>query len=88
MVVDCQPYAPAAFTPRKYAWYSFLLEAECDRKDFMSMKNPLTPAWIEPATFRFVAQHLNHCPTAVPTVSTVTGINETVTATCRDRDWM
>jgi len=23
------------------------------------MKNPLTPAGIEPATFRFVAQHLN-----------------------------
>jgi hypothetical protein len=23
----CQPYAPAAFTPRKYSWYSFLLES-------------------------------------------------------------
>jgi len=32
----------------------------------MSMKNPLTPAGIEPATFRFVAQHLTHCATAVP----------------------
>ena len=32
----------------------------------MSMKNPITPAGIEPATFRFVAQHLNHCATAVP----------------------
>jgi len=31
----------------------------------MSMKYPLTPAGIEPATFRFVAQHLNHCATAV-----------------------
>ena len=56
------------------ALYSFLLEAEttprpqCDRKDFISMKNPLTPAGIEPATFRFVAQHLNHCATAVPRV--------------------
>jgi len=29
------------------------------------MKNPLTSAGIEPATFRFVAQHLNHCATAV-----------------------
>jgi len=29
----------------------------------MSMKIPLTPAGIEPATFRFVAQHLNHCAT-------------------------
>jgi len=28
MVVGCQPYARAAFTPRKYPWYSFLLEAE------------------------------------------------------------
>jgi len=23
-----QPYALAAFTPRKYSWYSFMLEAE------------------------------------------------------------
>ena len=30
------------------------------------MKNPVTPAGIEPATFRFVAQRLNHCTTAVP----------------------
>ena len=30
------------------------------------MKNPLTPAGIEPAAFRFVAQQLNHCATAVP----------------------
>jgi len=30
------------------------------------MKNPLTPAAIEPATFPIVAQHLNHCATTVP----------------------
>jgi hypothetical protein len=24
----CQPYAPAAFTPRKYSWYWFLFEDE------------------------------------------------------------
>ena len=30
------------------------------------MKNPLILAGVEPATFRFVAQHLNHCATAVP----------------------
>ena len=59
--------------PRKYSWHSFLLEAEstpgplCDRKDFMSMKKPMIPAGIEPATFRFVARHLNHCATAVLT---------------------
>jgi hypothetical protein len=33
---------------------------------FMSMKNPLTPAGIELATFRFIARHLNHFATAVP----------------------
>jgi len=27
------------------------------------MKNPLTLAGIEPATIRFVEQHLNHCAT-------------------------
>ena len=31
----------------------------------------MTPAGIEPATFRFVAQHLNHCATAVPHVYNV-----------------
>ena len=41
----------------------------------MSMKNPLTPAGIEPATFRFVAQHLNHCATAVPTNKCVDILN-------------
>ena len=29
-------------------------------------KNPLTPGGIKPATFRFVAQQLNHCTTAIP----------------------
>ena len=37
----------------------------------MSMKNPLTPTGIEPATFRFVAQHLNHCATAVTTTTII-----------------
>jgi hypothetical protein len=29
-------------------------------------KIPMTPSWIKPATFWFVAQHLNGCATAVP----------------------
>jgi len=32
------------------------------------MKNPMTPVGIEPASFRLVAQHLDHCATAVPTL--------------------
>ena len=35
----------------------------------MSMKNSMTPSGIEPATFQFVAQHLNHCATAVPCIN-------------------
>ena len=30
------------------------------------LKFPVTPSGVETATFRFVAQHLNHCATAVP----------------------
>jgi len=35
------------------------------------MKNSLTPAGIEPATFRFVAQRLNHCATFLRDVSKI-----------------
>ena len=40
----CKPYAPAAFTHRKYSWCSFLLEAESTQGHsaagrIMSMKN-------------------------------------------------
>ena len=71
MVVGCQPYAPAACTPRKYIWYPFLLEAESTPRAIVLsegfyVKNPLTPAGIVPANFRFVAQYLNRCATAVP----------------------
>ena len=43
------------------------------------MKNPLTQAGIEPATFRFVAQHLSHCATAVPRL---TGVKNGILARC------
>ena len=36
---------------------------------YVNEKNPLTPAGIEPVTFRFVAQHINRCATAGPTHS-------------------
>ena len=40
---------------------------------FYVNENPLKPAGIEPTTFRFVVQHLNHCATAVPILIRVRG---------------
>ena len=48
----------------------------------MSVKNPLTLAGIEPATFRFVAQHLNHCATAVPRLKPLFIANSSVIMFC------
>jgi hypothetical protein len=51
--------------PRKYSWYSFLLEAESTarRLEVCQWKIPIIPSGIEPATFRLVAvrNQLRHC---------------------------
>jgi hypothetical protein len=52
--------------PRKYSWYSFLLEAEstpgpqCGRKGYVNEKPPIIPSGIEPVTFRLVAKQRKH----------------------------
>jgi len=47
--------------PRKYSWYSFLLEDEstgeayCDRNDYVNDKIPMTPSGIESGLWRSVS---------------------------------
>ena len=65
-VVRFQPYAPTAFTSRKFSWCSFELGAESTlgpwygRKEYVTEKNSVTPPGIDPGTVRLVAQCLNH----------------------------
>jgi hypothetical protein len=63
-----RPHAPAAFTPRKYSWYSFSLGGEStpgpwhSRKEICHWKIQWQPG-IDPGTVRLVAQRLNHYAT-------------------------
>jgi len=56
----------ALCTGRLYPQEILLVLIYVGGKNFMSMKNSLTSSGFEPAVFRFVAQHLNHCATGVP----------------------
>jgi hypothetical protein len=63
-MVGRQPHAPAAFTPRRNPWYSFL-EAESTPghtvPSVATEKIPsVTPPRIDPETVRLVAQCLKH----------------------------
>ena len=50
------------------------------------MKHPLTPAGIEPATFRFVAQHLCHCATAVPLLDFIAALKRSPVQTTLNKE--
>jgi hypothetical protein len=66
-VVGRQPHAPAAFTPRRNPWYSFLESQSTPEHMVRSVtteKIPsVTPPGIDPVTVRLVAQCLNHYAT-------------------------
>jgi len=50
----------ATFTPRKYSWYSFLLQAEQNPGPEGGWKDYVNDTHrIEPVTFQVAAQHLN-----------------------------
>jgi hypothetical protein len=78
-VVGRQPYAPAAFTPRRIPWYSFL-EAESTPGHMVpavatEIIPSVTPPGIDPETVRLVAQCLNHYATPGPKTETVSDHN-------------
>jgi hypothetical protein len=62
-----RPLLPPGNTPgTHFCWKLCRPQGHSAIGRIMSMKNSNDTSRIEPATFRFVAQHLNHCATAVP----------------------
>jgi hypothetical protein len=74
-------------SPRKYSWYSFLLEVESTPELFCGRKDYVNEKWIEPATFRFVARCLNQLRHRVPHGIYATHYSEFAAHWQRNKSW-
>ena len=60
-----RPFLPPGNTPGTHFCYRL---SRSQGQSAIGRIMSMTPSGIQPATFQFVAQHLNHCATAVPQI--------------------
>jgi hypothetical protein len=73
----CHPYAPSAFSPRNYSWYSFPLEAEstpqpyCGRKYYINEKFQWSHRELDPRPSGLWHSASTNCAASCPKVTLV-----------------